>query len=47
VFMGGIVKRAAGIRTGKRLVHLFAMLPPAGGRPVADQRCCGQCCPGY
>ena len=34
VFMGGIVKRAAGIRTGKRLVHLFAMLPPAGGRPL-------------
>jgi phosphate acetyltransferase len=34
VFMGGIVKRAAGIRTGKRLVHLFAMLPPKGGRPL-------------
>ena len=34
VFMGGIVKRASGIRTGKRLVHLFAMLPPAGGRPL-------------
>ena len=34
VFMGGIVKRTAGIRTGKRLVHLFAMLPPAGGRPL-------------
>jgi phosphate acetyltransferase len=34
VFMSGIVKRAAGIRTGKRLVHLFAMLPPTGGRPL-------------
>jgi len=34
IFMGGIVKRAAGIRIGKRLVHLFAMLPPAGGRPL-------------
>tara|TARA_B100001093_G_scaffold157378_1_gene149952 strand:+ start:1120 stop:2076 length:957 start_codon:yes stop_codon:yes gene_type:complete len=34
VFMGGLVKRAAGIRSGKRLVHLFAMLPPAGGRPL-------------
>ena len=34
VFMGGIVKRTAGIRTGKRLVHLFAMLPPAGGCPL-------------
>jgi phosphate acetyltransferase len=34
VFMGGIVNRAAGLRTGKRLVHLFAMLPPAGGRPL-------------
>ena len=33
VFMGGLVKRAAGIRGGKRLVHLFVMLPPAGGRP--------------
>ncbi|MGB2108328.1 MAG: phosphate acetyltransferase, partial [Candidatus Puniceispirillum sp.] len=27
VFMGGIVKRDAGIRIGKRLVHIFAMLP--------------------
>ena len=34
VFMGGIVRRAAGIRVDKRLVHLFAMLPPAGGRPL-------------
>jgi len=34
VFMGGIVKRDAGIRTDKRLVHLFAMLPPDGGHPL-------------
>ena len=34
VFMGGIVKRTAGIRTGKRLVHIFVMFPPAGGRPL-------------
>ncbi len=34
IFMGGIVKREAGIRTDKRLVHLFAMLPPSGGRPL-------------
>ena len=34
VFMGGIVRRAAGIRADRRLVHLFAMLPPAGGRPL-------------
>ena len=34
VFMGGIVKRTAGIRTGNRLLHIFAMLPPAGGRPL-------------
>lgn len=34
VFMGGIVQREAGIRTGRRLVHIFAMLPPAGGRPL-------------
>ena len=34
VFMGGIVRRDAGIRIGKRLVHVFAMLPPAGGRAL-------------
>lgn len=34
VFMGGIVRRAAGIRTERRLVHVFAMVPPAGGRPL-------------
>ena len=32
VFMGTIVRRASGIRTGRRLVHIFAMLPPGGGR---------------
>ena len=34
VFMGGIVRRDAGIRIGNRLVHVFAMLPPAGGRAL-------------
>ena len=34
VFMGGIVRRTSGIRTGNRLLHIFAMLPPAGGRPL-------------
>ncbi len=34
VFMGGIVKRTSGIRTGNRLLHVFALLPPAGGRPL-------------
>jgi len=34
VFMGKIVRRASGIRTDKRLVHIFAMLPPGGGRPL-------------
>jgi len=34
IFMGGIVKRDAGIRIGNRLVHVFAMLPPAGGRAL-------------
>lgn len=34
VFMGGIVRRTAGIRTDKRLVHVFAMLPRGGGRPL-------------
>ena len=34
VFMSGVVKRTAGIRTGNRLLHIFAMLPPAGGRPL-------------
>ena len=34
VFMGGLVKRDSGIRMGNRLVHVFAMLPPTGGRPL-------------
>lgn len=34
VFMGGIVRRDAGIRIGKRLVHVFAMMPPVGGRAL-------------
>ena len=34
IFMGTIVRRTAGIRTDKRLVHIFAMLPPGGGRPL-------------
>ncbi|MEC8262762.1 MAG: phosphate acyltransferase, partial [Pseudomonadota bacterium] len=34
VFMGMIVRRTSGIRTDKRLVHVFAMLPPGGGRPL-------------
>jgi len=34
VFMGKIVRRTSGIRTDRRLVHIFAMLPPGGGRPL-------------
>ncbi|MEC8366517.1 MAG: phosphate acetyltransferase, partial [Pseudomonadota bacterium] len=34
VFMGAIVRRTSGIRTDKRLVHVFAMLPPGGGWPL-------------
>lgn len=34
VFMGGVVKRDAGIRIGNRLIHIFAMLPSGGGRPL-------------
>ena len=34
VFMGGIVRRAAGIRTKRRLMHVFAMVPAEGGRPL-------------
>jgi phosphate acetyltransferase len=34
VFMGTIVRRASGIRTDRRLVHIFAMVPPGGGRPL-------------
>jgi len=34
VFMGTIVRRSSGIRTDRRLVHIFAMLPPGGGLPL-------------
>ena len=34
IFMGGLVKRDAGIRTDQRMVHVFAMLPPDGGQPI-------------
>lgn len=34
VFMGGVVRRDAGIRIGNRLIHIFAMLPPGGGKPL-------------
>ena len=34
VFMGTIVRRTSGIRTDKRLVHIFAMVPPGGGMPL-------------
>lgn len=34
VFMGTIVRRTSGIRTDRRLVHIFAMLPPGGGTPL-------------
>ena len=35
VFMGGIVRRDAGIREDTRMVHIFALFPPSGGdRPV-------------
>ncbi len=33
-FMGGLVKREAGVRVGRRLVHVFVMLPPNGGDPL-------------
>ena len=34
IFMGGLVKREAEIRAGRRLVHVFVMLPPDGGEPL-------------
>ena len=33
-FMGGLLKRGAGVRVGRRLVHVFVMLPPNGGEPL-------------
>ena len=32
--MGGLVKREAGVRVGRRLIHIFIMLPPNGGDPL-------------
>ena len=34
IFMGGLVKKEAGVRVGRRLVHVFIMLPPNGGEPL-------------
>ena len=34
IFMGGLVKKEAGIRVGRRLVHVFIMLPPNAGGPL-------------
>ena len=34
IFMGGLVKKEAGIRVGRRLVHVFIMLPPNAGEPL-------------
>lgn len=34
VFMGGIVKREAGIRGESRMVHVFALFHPDGGTPL-------------
>ena len=34
VFMGGIVKREAGIRGSTRMVHVFALFSPDGGLPL-------------
>ena len=34
VFMGGIVAREAGIRAEKRMVHVFAMFPADGTKPL-------------
>ena len=34
IFMGRLVKKEAGIRVGRRLVHVFSMLPPDGGEPL-------------
>ncbi len=34
IFMGSLVKRAARVRVGRRLIHVFIMLPPNGGEPL-------------
>ena len=33
-FMAGIIKRSSGIRGDKRLVHIFALFPYNGGKPL-------------
>ena len=33
-FMAGLLRREAGVRIGRRLVHVFVMLPPNGGKPL-------------
>lgn len=33
-FMSGMLKRENGIRGDKRMVHIFAMFPPDGGKPL-------------
>lgn len=34
VFMGALLDKTVGIRTGARLVHIFAIFPPDGGAPI-------------
>ena len=34
IFMGQIVQRSSGIRLDRRLIHIFAMVPSGGGRPL-------------
>jgi phosphate acetyltransferase len=34
ILMGQLVKKDAGVRIGRRLVHVFVMLPPNGGQPL-------------
>ena len=33
-FMAGLLRREAGVRIGRRLVHVFVMSPPNGGKPL-------------
>ncbi|MGB1440909.1 MAG: phosphate acyltransferase, partial [Candidatus Puniceispirillaceae bacterium] len=34
IFMGALLDKTVGVRTGNRLVHIFAIFPPDGGLPV-------------
>ena len=34
IFMGALLDKTVGVRTGNRLVHIFAIFPPDGGVPV-------------